>query len=154
MKRAVPVLVVVFVATILAATTYAIATPLSLSTSSLSTDHTFGLNHLFLAHQGIAGSVSIANVSPVCALTGSQPASGPSLVVTSADGRILVVSLSWSLVDRCALETQFKVPLQPGTYSLTLSPCGYMGCRTLPITVVVQSGVFAPANISIVTGIV
>ena len=105
------------------------------------------------SHQGITGSVTIANVSPVCSITGSAPATGPDFVITSSNGRIQVVALNWTLENRCELIAPFQVTLNPGTYSVNLSSCSYMGCRVLPIIVVVVPGVFTPARINIITGI-
>src|SRR5207249_10838708 len=101
----------------------------------------------------LTGSVTIANVSPLCSITGSAPATGPDLVITSSNGRIQVVALNWTLENRCELISPFQVTLSSGTYSLNLSSCSYMGCRVLPIIVVVVPGVFTPVRINIVTGI-
>jgi hypothetical protein len=86
-------------------------------------------------------------------VTGSVPASGPDLFVTSSNGKIQTVALSWTLQDRCELIAPFQVTLTPGTYSLSLSSCNYTGCRVLPIAVVVVPRVFTPVKINIVTGI-
>src|SRR6266550_7009503 len=83
----------------------------------------------------------------------SAPATGPDLIITSSNGRIQVVALNWTLQNRCELIAPFQVILSPGTYSLNLSSCSYMGCRVLPITVVVAPGFFTPVRINIVTGI-
>ncbi len=153
MNRTVSILIAVFLATSLAATSYALATNSLFGLRFPSTNRTFGLADTNSVHQGISGKAVIANVSPVCALTGSQPATGPSLVITSVNGKTIVLAIDWALVNRCALVSQFQVPLQPGTYSVTLSPCSYLGCSTLPITVAVEPGAFTPVDINIVTGI-
>ena len=153
MKRALTVLFLAFLATSLIATSYALATSPSLTNAIFSIHSEIDRTLNVSARQGLTGSVTIANVSPVCSITGSAPATGPDLVITSSNGRIQVVALNWTLEDRCELIAPFQVTLSPGTYSLSLSSCSYMGCRVLPITVVVVPGVFTPVRINIVTGI-
>ena len=153
MKRALTVLFLAFLATSLTATSYALATSLSLTNAIFSIHPDIDRTLNVSSHQGITGSVTIANVSPVCSITESAPATGPDLVITSSNGRIQVVALNWTLENRCELISPFQVTLSSGTYSLNLSSCSYMGCRVLPITVVVVPGVFTPVRINIVTGI-
>ena len=153
MKRALTVLFLTFLATSLIATSYALATSPSLTNAIFSIHPDIDRTLNVSSHQGITGSVTIANVSPVCSITGSAPATGPDLIITSSSGRIQVVALNWTLQNRCELIAPFQVRLSPGTYSLNLSSCSYMGCRVLPITVVGVPGVFTPARINIITGI-
>jgi hypothetical protein len=153
LKKPLALLVLAFVVTALLATGYALATmPLLIST--IFSIHT-GIDRpqTLSSQQGITGSVTIANVSPVCSATGSVPSTGPDLVVLSSAGRIQVVALSWTLQDRCELISSFRVTLTPGTYSLSLSSCSYTGCRVLPLAAVVVPGIFTPVKINIVTGI-
>ncbi len=153
MKTALTVLFLSFLATSLIATSYALAASPSLTNAIFSIHPEIDRTLNVLSHQGITGSVTIANVSPVCSITGSAPATGPDLIIRSSNGRIQVVALNWTLENRCELIAPFQVRLSPGTYSLNLSSCSYVGCRVLPITVVVVPGVFTPARINIVTGI-
>ena len=153
MKRAITVLFLTFLATSLIATSYALATSPSLTNAIFSIHPEIDRTLNVSSHQGITGSVTIANVSPVCSITGSVPATGPDLVITSSNGWSQVVALNWTLQNRCELIAPFQATLGHGTYSLSLSSCSYMGCRVLPITVVVVPGVFTPARINIVTGI-
>ena len=153
MKRALTVLFLAFLATSLIATSYTLATSPSLTNAIFSIHPGIDRTLNGSSHQGITGSVTIGNVSPVCSITGSAPATGPDLVITSSNGRIQVVALNWTLENRCELIAPFQVTLSPGTYSLNLSSCSYMACRVLPITVVVVPGVFTPVRINIVTGI-
>jgi hypothetical protein len=151
--RPVVLLLLAFLATAVLATGYALATTPSLANTIFSIHPGIDRTQNLGSQQGIAGSVTIANISPVCSVTGSVPSTGPSLIIASSSGRIQVVALSWTLQDRCELIAQFQVALTPGTYSLSLSSCNYMGCRVLPITVTVVSGVFMPIRINVVTGI-
>jgi len=153
LKRTLVLLLLVFLATSLLATSYALATSPFLTNAIFSIHRDVDRTQNISTHEGIIGNTKIANVSPLCAVTGSVPATGPDLIITSSSGKIQVVALSWTLHDRCALIAPLQVTLSPGTYSLNLSNCSYMGCRVLPITVVVVPGVFTPVNISIVTGI-
>jgi hypothetical protein len=154
LKRPLILLLLAFLATSLIATSYALATSPSLTNAIFSIHPEIDRTLNISSHHGITGSVTIANVSPVCSITGSVPATGPDLVITSSNGRIQVVALNWTLQNRCQLIAPFQVTLSPGTYSLNLSSCSYMGCRVLPISVVVVLGVFTPVKINIVTGIV
>lgn len=142
-----------FLATALVATSYAIATTPVFTNTIFSIHPGIDRTRNLSSQQGMTGSVTIANVSPVCSATGSVPSTGPDLVVTSSTGRTQTVALSWTLQDRCELVAPFQVTLAPGTYSLTLSSCNYLGCRVLPITVVVILGLYTPVKLNIVTGI-
>jgi hypothetical protein len=153
LKRPIALLLLAFLATSLVATSYALATTPFLTNTIFSIRRDVDRTQDLSTQQGITGNTKIANVSPLCAVTGSVPATGPDLIITSSSGKILVVALSWTLHDRCELIAPLQVTLSPGTYSLNLSNCSYMGCRVLPITVVVVHGVFTPVNINIVTGI-
>jgi hypothetical protein len=153
LKKPLVLLLLAFLATSLLATSYALATTPFHTNAIFSIHPGIDRTQNLSSQQGIAGSVTIANVSPVCSVTGSVPSTGPDLLVTSSTGRIQVVALSWTLRDQCELIALFQVSLAPGTYSLSLSSCNYMGCRVLPINLVVVSGVFTPVKINIVTGI-
>ncbi len=153
LKRPIALLLLAFLATSLAATGYALATTPFLTHANFSTHKQVDGIQDLSSEQGITGTVTIANVSPLCAVTGSVPATGPDLIVTPSNGLRQDMALSWTLQNRCQLVAPFRVTLSPGTYSLNLSSCNYMGCRVLPITVVVVPGIFTPAKISIVTGI-
>jgi hypothetical protein len=153
LKRTLTVFFLAFLATSLIATSYALATSPSLTNAIFSIHSEIDRTLNVSARQGLTGSVTIANVSPVCSITGSAPATGPDLVIASSIGKIQVVALNWTLQNRCELIAPFQVTLSPGTYSLSLSSCSYIGCRVLPITVVVVTGVFIPVSINIVTGI-
>ncbi len=152
MKRAVPTLLIVFLATACAATGYAYLTNQSTHLNA-SNYHTSGYSSILFMRQGVAGRIEIANVTPLCTASGQTPASGPNLIIMSTTGNILVVPLTWNRVDQCELVSLFHVELQPGSYSLTVSPCNYIGCRSLPITVTVGPGIIVPVKISITTGI-
>ena len=151
MKKPLVLLLLAFLATSLIATSYALATTPFLTNAIFSIHPRVDRTQDLSSHQGITGGVTIANVSPVCSLTGSVPATGPELVIRSPTGKVQVVALSWTLQDRCELTAPFQATTGPLTYSLNLSNCGYLGCRVLPITAVVVPGVFTPVRINIVT---
>jgi hypothetical protein len=153
LKRPITLLLLPFLATSLVATSYALATTPFLTHTIFSIRRDSDRAQNLSTQQGITGDTKIANVSPLCTVTGSVPATGPNLLITASSGKMQVVALSWTLHDRCALIAPLQVTLTPGTYSLNLSSCSYVGCRVLPITVVVVPSVFTPVNINIVTGI-
>ena len=123
------------------------------------------------ASSGIDGTVTIGPVSPVCSvLKSTTPA--PSyyeqiqVIVTLSSGLSLTVPVNWVLVSYCWVHGTFKIALNPGEYSLTMTSCtqvyalvyqpyqpyGY-GCSNLPRTVMVESGAWTQVDISIDTGI-
>lgn len=152
MTRIGGVLLIIFLATGLAGAAYAFTTASSLGLATFDNPslHSSGS---FL-HQGLFGKATIGNISPLCTTGQDRPSNGPSLIISSIDGKIVVIPLSWSIVNGCSLVAQYHVPLQPGTYSVTLSPCPYMGCRNLPVTFIVTTGIFSQVDVNIVTGIV
>jgi hypothetical protein len=118
---------------------------------------------------GITGSITIGPVYPVCsALKSTTPA--PSyynqiqVLVTPSSGLSLTVPVKWVLVSYCWVGGTFKIALNPGAYSLTITSCtkvnalmipqpiGY-GCQDLPRTFMVESGAWTRVDISIRTGI-
>jgi hypothetical protein len=153
LKRPIAILLLTFLATSLVATSYALATTPFLTNTIFSLRRDIDRTQNISTQQGITGNTKIANVSPICAVTGSVPATGPELIITSSSGKTQAVALSWTLHDRCALIAPLQVTLSPGPYSLNLSSCNYIGCRVLPITVAVVPSVFTPVSINIVTGI-
>ena len=153
MKKSFTLLFLMFLATALLATSYAMATTPVLTNTIFSIHPGISRTQNLSSQQGITGRVTIANVSPICSVTGSVPSTGPDLVVSSSTGMVKVVALSWTLQDRCELVAPFQVTLAPGTYSLTLLSCNYLGCRVLPVSVVVVSGLYTPVKLNIVTGI-
>jgi hypothetical protein len=131
------------------------------STSSALTIIVSQLIHVASWHQGITGNVTILYWSTIC----TSPIKGLDLKVTSANGRILLVHLSWSVKveNPCTHFSSFRVDLDPGTYSVTLSQT--FGCHkpesgssggfycNLPFSVNVESGVYSPVVIGFGGGI-
>ncbi len=161
MRKITAVLAAVLVATFaLGIAGYALALTPSQTLTTFSTKPSLGPTPAVSRHQGITGNATIEFVSPLC-FPGQPtvPTTGPGLVITSTEGKItegkiIVVSLSWSLVAGCITFAPIQVPLNPGTYSVTLAPCTYASCRSvLPITVNIQPGVYSPVVIRITTGI-
>jgi hypothetical protein len=119
---------------------------------------------------GIIGNIYIGNVYPVCHLL-SPPAPPPlyysqiQVVITPSPSSDLplTVPLNWVLVEGCVVHGTFKIGLNPGVYSLTLTNCTGLNatvyisvnpfCSGLPKTVIVESGTWTLVDISITTGI-
>lgn len=152
MTKIAGVLLLIFLATGVAGTAYAFAST-SIADFGAYDNPSLHSSGLFL-HQGLFGKVTIGNISPLCTVGRNIPSTGPSLIIGSADGKIVVVPLNWNMVNGCSLVAQYHVTLQPGTYSVTLSPCRYLGCRSLPVTVMVVPGMFSQVDVNVVTGIV
>ena len=119
---------------------------------------------------GITGSIWIANVYPVCRV---PPATEPAppyynqieVVITPSPSSDLplTVPVNWVLIGGCAVHGTFKIGLNPGVYSLTITSCYLIRaavsllndstCLYLPKTVLVESGTWTQVEISITTGI-
>src|SRR2546428_9847843 len=122
---------------------------------------------LFGAAGGIEGSVSIGPIFPICrTLASTVPA--PSyynqiqVLVTPSSGLALTIPVNWIIVESCWAHGTFKIALNPGTYSLTITSCNpatpsiYLpsyGCQDLPRIVIVESGAWTQIEIAIGTGI-
>jgi hypothetical protein len=114
------------------------------------------------ASSGIAGHVSIGPVYPVCRVVAST-APPPvyynqvQLVVTPSTGLPLTVPLNWVLVNDCYVTAAFKVGLNPGVYSITITSCisqtNSFGCQGVPVAAIVSSNAWTPVEISVNTGI-
>ena len=119
---------------------------------------------------GIVGTISIGNVAPLC--SGSPTtAPGPAyynqieLVITPSPSSDLplTIPLNWVLFYGCIVRATFKVGLNPGVYSLSITSCyGIRAavyqpyspfCSGLPKTAIVGSGTWTEADLSITTGI-
>ena len=126
--------------------------------------------------QGISGSVSIANISPLCftyvngTITIEPTQVSLLLTVQFSSGHMIIVPVNWFIYGGCALEGVFVERLMPGTYSVDLVnptnpswchpkavPLGsvvvFPRCTPLPITVVVRPAEFSKISISVTTGI-
>ena len=128
--------------------------------------------------QGIAGKITIWYWATACRLI-----TGENLQVAPADGRILIINLTWSITysvpitdlrtgstvnykvgpPGCASFSSFRVDLDPGTYSVTLSPMiqcekpqpgafGGITCN-FPLTVNVEPGVYSSVVLGVSGGI-
>jgi hypothetical protein len=119
---------------------------------------------------GIVGSVSIGNVAPLCSGSPTTAPASPyynqiELVITPSPSSDLplTIPLNWVLIDGCIVRATFRVGLNPGVYSLTITSCygthvaiyqPYSPfCSGLPKTVIVESGTWTQADLSITTGI-
>ena len=119
---------------------------------------------------GIVGTISIGNVAPLCS---GSPTTAPAssyynqieLVITPSPSSDLplTIPLNWVLFYGCIVRATFKVGLNPGVYSLTITSCYGVHvaiyhpydpfCSGLPKTVIVGSGTWTEADLSITTGI-
>lgn len=98
----------------------------------------------------ISGRVTIAPLCPVepCWYQSYNPYIGRTVIMTpqSATGTVVYASLSY--------DGSFYRTVPAGTYSITLSPCSEMGCRTaLPKTAIVPPNGAVQVTIDIDTGL-
>src|SRR5437870_6675442 len=119
------------------------------------------------ASGGITGSITIGPVYPVCSvLQSTTPAPAYcnqiQVLVTPTSGLALSIPVNWVIVESCSAHGTFKIALNPGTYSLTITSCNpatpsiyfpSYGCQDLPKTVIVESGAWTQIEIAIGTGI-
>jgi hypothetical protein len=120
---------------------------------------------------GIVGTISISNVAPLCR---AQPAAASAslppyygqieIVITpSSSSDPIMVPVNWVLFYGCILEGPFRIGLNPGVYSLTITSCYEIHaetyprypifCLDLPKTVIVQPNTWTRVEISLRTGI-
>lgn len=106
------------------------------------------------------GTVSMGSLRPVCQVNSS---SGPvpsyiasiQAVVTSKSGNAVHIPIDWSLSGGCEAIGNFKAALDPGSYSLNLSSCSFMGCKAaLPKAFVILPERTTSVQVVIETGIV
>ncbi len=113
---------------------------------------------------GITGSISIGNILPLCRVPPSTAPAPPyynqiEVLITPSpsSGLPLTVPVNWVLVDGCWVHGTFRVGLNPGVYSLTLTSCisqpSSFGCSDLPRIVIVEPDAWTQVDISIRTGI-
>jgi hypothetical protein len=114
------------------------------------------------ASGGITGNVSIGPVYPLCRIgVGNAPPplyyNQVQLLVTPSTGLPLTVPLNWVLVDGCYVIAAFKIGLNPGVYSVTITSCisqtNSFGCQGVPVSAVVSFNAWTPVEISVDTGI-
>jgi hypothetical protein len=113
---------------------------------------------------GITGNIYIGNTAPLC--TG-LPSTAPAppyynqievLITPSPISNLpLTVPVNWVLNNGCVAHGTFKIGLNPGAYSLTLTSCisqpNSFGCSDLPKIVSVEPDAWTQVQISITTGI-
>jgi hypothetical protein len=102
---------------------------------------------------------SVGPTEPVCmanSTTGPAPSQYSSIeaVVTSQpSGQNATFPVSW-LSDSCSVSGSFTASLPPGSYSLSLSSCQWMGCGSaLPESFTISAGQTSSVQVSIDTGI-
>jgi hypothetical protein len=107
----------------------------------------------------LAANFSIGPTEPVCsanATVGPAPSSYSSVeavVTPSPSGQASPFPISWTS-NGCEVSGTLQASLAPGSYSLSLSNCTYMGCASaLPRSFVVVAGQTTSVNVSIDTGI-
>ncbi len=101
----------------------------------------------------------IGPTQPVCmanATTGPAPAQYASIeavVSPQPSGQALTLPVSW-LSNGCSVSGSLTASLAPGSYSLDLSSCQFMGCSSsLPRSFVIVAGQSTSMSVSIDTGI-
>jgi hypothetical protein len=108
----------------------------------------------------LGASFSIGPTAPVCKANASigpapQPYSSIEMVVSSSpSGQVTTtVPINW-VSNGCEVSGVVQASLAPGSYSVNLSSCTYMGCSSaFPKSVVIVAGQSVGINVSIDTGI-
>jgi len=102
---------------------------------------------------------SVGPTQPVCSVnstSGPAPSSYSSIeavVTLSPSGQATTLPVTWTS-NGCEVTGSLQASLAPGSYSLSLSPCTFMGCASaLPKSFVVVAGQSTSIQISIDTGI-
>ncbi len=106
----------------------------------------------------LGASFSIGPTMPVCNANATmgpapQPYASIEAVVNSSSGQVSTLPISW-VSSGCAVMGVVQASLAPGSYSLNLSSCTYMGCNSaLPKSFVIVAGQSTSVSVSIDTGI-
>jgi hypothetical protein len=106
----------------------------------------------------LLAQISIGPTAPVCSANstvGPAPSqySDISAVVTSSGRNVTTMPLNWSS-NGCSVFASAQVSLAPGNYSLNLSRCSFMGCKTsLPKAFSILPDQTTDVVVSIDTGI-
>jgi len=107
----------------------------------------------------LQASFSVGPTQPVCSVnstSGPAPSSYSSIeavVTLSPSGQATTLPVTWTS-NGCEVTGSLQASLAPGSYSLSLSPCTFMGCASaLPKSFVVVAGQSTSIQISIDTGI-
>jgi len=107
----------------------------------------------------LEASFSIGPTQPVCMANStvgpapSQYSSIEAVVTSQPSGQNTTLPISWQS-NGCSVSGTLAASLAPGTYSLSLSSCQWMGCRSaLPKSFVIVAGQSTSIAVSIDTGI-
>ena len=107
----------------------------------------------------LQANFSIGPTQPVCnanATVGpapSQYSSNEAVITSQSSGAVVNAHIPW-LSTGCEVYGTVHVSLAPGLYSLDLSNCQYMGCKSsLPKTFVITANQTTDVVVSIDTGI-
>jgi hypothetical protein len=107
----------------------------------------------------LEASFSVGPTQPVCsanATVGPAPASYSSIeavVSPSPSGQAVSLPIAWTS-NGCEVSGSVQASLAPGSYSLSLSSCTFMGCASaLPMSFVIVAGQSTSVDVSIDTGI-
>lgn len=128
-------------------------------TSTSSTSSTSSASSPGPDYGKLSATFSVGPTQPVCYVSATEgPASSYfssiEAVVTDSQGQAKAHVVSW-VSNGCNVTGTFSTLLPTGRYSLNLSSCSWMGCKSaLPRDFVIQSGITTDAEVSIFTGIV
>jgi hypothetical protein len=106
----------------------------------------------------LAALFAVGPTQPVCSVssTSSPPTaynSSIGAVVTGGSGGTMTFPLNW-VSNGCEITASVTTALTPGSYTLSLSSCPYLGCdAALPKAFAIQAGQTTEVNVSIDTGI-
>jgi hypothetical protein len=132
----------------------------STSTSSTTTSTSSSSTIMETGSMGmLEAGFSVGPTQPVCSVNStvgpapSQYSSIKAVVTPQPSGQAVTLPISWRS-NGCSVSGSLEAPLAPGTYSLSLSSCQWMGCAAaLPKGLVVISGQSTSIVVSIDTGI-
>lgn len=105
----------------------------------------------------LGASFSIGPTEPVCSANATigpapQPYASISAVVNSSSGMVSTLPISW-VSSGCEVMGAVQASLPPGSYSLGLSSCTFLGCSAaLPKSFVIVAGQSTSVDVSVDTG--
>jgi hypothetical protein len=140
------------------AATLSIAPAMKQTTTGTTTSSTSSTTGLMQGYGALVAKIEVGPTVPIChvnATQGTAPAYYSSIeaTVTDSSGKVATYPVDW-VSNGCYMTGTFGASLLPGNYSLNLTSCSWMGCKSaLPKSFVIYQGLTTDVNVSIFTGI-
>jgi len=106
-----------------------------------------------MAALGIGPTQPVCSVNATTGPASSQYSSIQAVITSQSSGQTTTLPVPW-VSNGCSVSASLQASLAPGSYSLNLSSCQFVGCsRSLPRSFVIATGQTTSIAVSIDTGI-